>query len=253
MNQLNLTKFYSDSRRLAYNPASLQVKRSGLRSLISYDDRFTTVAQHLERLIKSFNGEKLKILDIGVGDGIYENILSDCSLGEVEFYGVDISEKQLVRSKKYLKDFKIVDLNKENIPYGSGLFDIVIVSEILEHVFYPEKVLNDSSRVLKNGGYLVLTYPNSGALQLRLSLFFTGHSPLLNYGQNKEHIRFFNKKDILGMITSKVKITHYQGLDSFLFGKWNFPIKIVTPRFLQVLGNRFLPGLALGNFMIFKK
>lgn len=227
------------------------VERRGIRRLISFDDRFLTVAEKLESLIIK-SPVKVKVLDIGVGDAVYESLLSKEVLRKAEIYGVDISDEQLKRAEKFLIELKVVDLNEEKIPYKSGFFDIVIASEILEHVFYPEKVLIEAARVLKRNGYLVLTYPNIASLQMRLSLFFTGSSPLLNYTQNKEHIRFFNKADVLKMTEDFAEVG-YQGLGSFLFGRWNFPIKIITPRFLQVFGNKFLPGLALGNFLMLKK
>lgn len=227
------------------------VERRGIRRLISFDDRFLTVAKKLESLIIKSPME-VKVLDIGVGDAVYESLLSKEALRKAEIYGVDISDEQLKRAEKFLIELKVIDLNEEKIPFRLGLFDIVIVSEILEHVFYPDKVLKEAVRVLKRNGHLVLTYPNSGSLQMRLSLLFTGTSPLLNYPQNREHIRFFNKAGILKMTNGLEKI-HFQGLGSFLFGKWNFPIKLITPRFMQVFANKFLPNLALGNFLILKK
>lgn len=252
MKKTKLSKFYRKQSRLDYHPReSLLVKREGLKKIISFDDRFLTVAAKLENLINRAP-RRVKVLDIGVGDGVYQSLLSSDVRKKSDFYGIDLSKEQLERARRYLKEAKVVDLNSEKIPYKESFFDVVIASEILEHVFYPEKVLSEAIRVLKKGGYLILTFPNSGSLHLRLSLLFSGASPLLNYPQNREHIRFFNKADILKM-TDSLEEVHYQGLGSFLFGRWNFPIKLITPRFLQVFGNKFLPGLALGNFLILKK
>lgn len=251
---MNLKDFYEDKVRLSYNPRnSLAKSRTGLKKLIAYDDRFDEVAGVLNRLTGDADKKEIKILDIGVGDGVYESMLPPGIFKKAHFYGVDISEKQLGRAKKYLIETKLVDLNKETLPYASDYFDICIVSEILEHVFYPEKVLNEAFRVLKKRGKLILTYPNSGSLQLRLSLFLTGASPLLNYPQNKEHIRFFNKDGIFKMLPPAARLESVQGLGSFIFAKWNFLVKIVTPRVLQIVGNRLLPNLALGHLMILKK
>ncbi len=250
---MKLSEFYGQNSRLSYHPRkNLLTKRTGIRRLISFDDRFITVAAKLEDLIINLQKSKVKILDIGIGDAVYESRLSKKALNKSEVYGIDISEEQLRRAKKYLKEARVVDLDENEVPYKSAFFDIVITSEILEHVFYSEKVLKEAIRTLKKNGYLILTYPNSGSLQLRLSLLLTGSSPLLNYPKNQEHIRFFDKVDILKMVNN-LEIVHYQGLGSFLFGKWNFPFKIITPRFLQVFGNKLLPNLAIGNFFIFKK
>ncbi len=251
---MDLTNFYQEKDRLSYNPVNnLSTPRNGLKRLISFDDRFVTVSSYFEELIKKTRKEKAKVLDIGVGDAVYERMISPEVSKKSEFYGIDISKKQLERSKKFLKETKIIDLNIQELPYKNDFFDIVLVSEILEHLFQPDFVLSEAIRTLKKDGYLILTYPNSGSIQLRLSLFFAGYSPLLNYPRNKEHIRFFNRSDILKMLKIKPKVVLYQGLGSFLFGKWNFPIKIITPRLLQVFGNEFLPNLALGNLLILKK
>ena len=253
MRKTKLSKFYRQKNRLVYHPRKdLLAERKGIKRFISFDDRFLTVARKLERLIKSFSKKKIKLLDIGVGDAVYESLLSKKSQEMTQVYGIDISKEQLKRGKKYLKEAKVIDLNSEKIPYKDEFFDIVIASEILEHVFYPDRVLAEASRVLKKNGYLILTYPNSGSLQLRLSLLFIGSSPLLNYPANREHIRFFNKANIIKMVKG-LEIVQYRGLGSFLFGKWNFPFKIITPRVLQVFGNKFLPNLALGNLLIFKR
>ena len=254
MKNLDLSSFYSDEKRLSYNPVkNTNFKRSGIKKFIAFDDRFFYVSTFLNQLIKDSKEKKVRILDIGVGDAVYESNIPDELFQKIEIYGVDISAEQLKRAKKYLKVSKSVNLDNESLPFKSNFFDIVLLSEVLEHLFSPDKVLSEAERVLEKGGHLILTYPNSGALQLRLSLLFKGSSPLLNFSKNKEHIRFFNKNDIFSLLNKNIKIIHYQGIGSFLFAGWNFGLRIVTPRFLQVLGNRFLPQLALGNFLIIKK
>ena len=47
----------------------------------------------------------------------------------------------------------------QNIPLSSNTVDCVKCTELLEHVEYPERVLNEISRVLKHGGILILSTP----------------------------------------------------------------------------------------------
>lgn len=251
---MDTQQFYEEERRLSYNPAErTNHERKGFKRLIAFDDRFVTVSQKLGELIQKTNTKKVKILDIAIGDGVYERLLAKEVLNRCEIYAVDISQTQLKRVRDIIKEGKIVNLDDHDLPYKDNTFDIVIVSELLEHVFFPDRVLSEAIRVLRENGYFLLTYPNSGALQLRLSLLLTGASPLLNYPHNKEHIRFFKKGDIIEMIDGKAQLVQYQGLGSFLFAKWNFPIRIPMLRIKQVIGNRFLPGFALGDMIIFKK
>ncbi len=67
----------------------------------------------------------------------------------------------------------VMDIEKEhqphilgdahNIPVESNAVDCVKCTELLEHVEYPEKVLEEISRVLKPGGALILSVPfNAG-------------------------------------------------------------------------------------------
>lgn len=250
---LDLSVFYDDPKRLKYNPVSSSFERVGFKKLIAYDDRFDSVKKELESLINKIHKRPVRILDVGVGDGIYESILDSEVKKKCEFYGIDISIKQAQRARVFMKEVKIVDLNMDNIPYPNNFFDICILSEILEHVFYPEKLIEETGRVLRKKFFLLITVPNSASLQLRLAILIKGASPLLNYPENKEHIRFFTSADIQNMVKDKFKILYLQGLSSFLFDKWNFFMKIPMPWIFEKLGNKFLPNLALGNLLVLQK
>ena len=251
---MDLTKFYEDKDRLKYNPReNNNIPRFGIKRFISFDDRFITVTHILLAIIKKFNKYPVKLLDIGIGDAVYESMFTQELKSKIDVYGVDVSQKQLKRAKAFIKSGKVINLDNARLPFKDNFFDIVIISELLEHVFHPENILKEAVRSLKYDGFLILTFPNSGSLQMRLSLLLTGNSPLLNYPQNKEHIRYFSKRNVLAMVGNDLKIVEFRGLGSFLFGKWNFPVKIVTPRFLQIFGNRFLKGFALGNLLLLQK
>lgn len=249
----NLSSFYDQDSRLEYHPQALFKKRKGLRKLIAYDDRFEQVKVELEDLIKRTKSSPVKILDIGVGDAIYESNIEGDLKRRCKFYGVDISAKQIARAKKFLHFGKVLNLDSQKLPFPKEFFDLVIASEILEHVFYPEKILKESRRVLKRRGFLLLTFPNSGSLHIRLSILFSGRSPLINYHENKEHIRFFTTFDIQKMLGKDFRLIKIKGLGSFFFDKWNFFFKIPMPRIMEVLGNKVLPNLALGNLLISQK
>lgn len=253
MKSKTIAHFYNRKERLAYHPQEIfSEKRKGARRLIAFDDRFEEVTKLLSDLIGKYP-KKLKVLDIGVGDAVYESKLPQVYQGRCQFYGVDISKEQIKRAKKYLFEGKVVDINSQKLPYPTNYFDIILISEILEHIFFPNSLLSDADRVLKPGGLMLLTYPNSGALQLRLSLLLTGRSVMLNYPENKPHIRFFRTDDIVMMLGKGFKVIKYQGLSSFLFAHWNFPVKIPMPRLVEIIGNKYLPNLALGNLLLVQK
>ncbi len=57
------------------------------------------------------------------------------------------------------------DAERDPFPYPDEHFDLVIAGEIIEHMIYdPMYLLLESRRVLREGGYLLVTTPNIGGL-----------------------------------------------------------------------------------------
>ena len=91
-----------------------------------------------------------RTLDIGCGEKPYAHLFS-CT----EYIGIDIET-----TEKYHEKHK-TDLfyNGVDLPFENNSFDSIVCFEVLEHVFEPEKIVNEMFRVLKPGGSLLLTTP----------------------------------------------------------------------------------------------
>jgi SAM-dependent methyltransferase len=64
------------------------------------------------------------------------------------------------------------------MPFEDGAFDVVINTELLEHLENHPRALTELSRIVKPGGLLVLETPNIMRLQSRFYFFLTGfHKP----------------------------------------------------------------------------
>ncbi|MEK7066667.1 MAG: class I SAM-dependent methyltransferase, partial [Patescibacteria group bacterium] len=197
---MSLAKFYdSQSQKDHYLLRSRPtlINRTGLKSLVAFDDRFQVVTDLLNRDIKT----GFKVLDYGCGDGVYESLLSKKTSISSKFYAVDISGEQLKKAKDLFFETSLISEDNPKTKYPDGYFDLIICSEVLEHVFSPENIISELHRVLKIGGILILTVPNYGSLQIRLSSLFTGRSPMVNYPRNLEHIRFYSVDDIKQLIS----------------------------------------------------
>jgi len=58
-----------------------------------------------------------------------------------------------------------------------GSFDLVLITEIIEHVAHPDEFLAAVSRFVRPGGHIVMTTPNGGYLRNRLPKFSTWSDP----------------------------------------------------------------------------
>jgi ubiquinone/menaquinone biosynthesis C-methylase UbiE len=94
-----------------------------------------------------------KILDIGCGDGVLLSLISNGSL-----YGVDLDQTSLDFASTKVKA-KLIQAPATKLPFKDNFFDIVLATEIIEHLTQPEKLIQEAKRVLKAGGRIILTTP----------------------------------------------------------------------------------------------
>lgn len=109
----------------------------------------------------------IKILNIGIGDGFFEEL---AKIKGFDFYSVDPNIESLEELYKKLlgNSYKLGNgLDKfkkgyiQDIPFATDFFDVVVVSEVLEHLEEQNmlKGLDEINRVLNNGGLILGTVP----------------------------------------------------------------------------------------------
>jgi len=93
-----------------------------------------------------------KVLDIGVGTGIFASALMKYG---AEITGIDVSEKMLEISKS--KGINNVFIgNAESLDFPDDSFDLVISITALEFIKNPDKAISEMVRVCKKGGRVVV-------------------------------------------------------------------------------------------------
>ena len=101
-----------------------------------------------------FKNNKLKILDFGAGSGA--NTIALTHYGEVYVYEENKNALQLLKKRfEKIPDIFVLDEINENI-----FFDLIIASDVIEHIENDDEIIKFFSRVLKNDGNILITVPS---------------------------------------------------------------------------------------------
>jgi len=88
-----------------------------------------------------------------------------------------------------------VDLN-DKTPYDDQHFDVIVASEVIEHLENPRFVVREWFRLLKPGGWVFFSTPNNESLRSILALLFRGHYQAFGNESYPAHITAILHKDI---------------------------------------------------------
>lgn len=106
---------------------------------------------------------KLRVLDVGCGSGNLSRPLA--SLGyDVIAIDEDRRAIQALRQHEILGNLQTVVSSLESFK-DEGFFNVIVLSEILEHLEDPPPALRKMSRLLQDDGVLILTVPNGWTLE----------------------------------------------------------------------------------------
>ena len=116
-----------------------------------------------------------KVIDLGCGNGEFTLKIKD-KIGCNKIFGVDIYEPSVKKAKSRGIEVIKHDLNVFPYPFEDGSFDVVVSNQVIEHLFYPVKFLKEIYRILKLGGYAVISTENLASWDNIFSLIF-GYTP----------------------------------------------------------------------------
>lgn len=180
-----------------------------------YNHKYTNTAE-ISRSSKQFaidcvpNGGGLRILDVGCGTGLNSAALA--AKGHT-VCGVDISSAAIEQYCGRGFEGQIVNL-EGGIDYPDGSFDLVFCSEVIEHMTMPEVLTFEMERLLKNGGHLVISTPNSAFWVYRL-LGLLGYT--VSELQHQKHFQFFSRRSLSRLLTAgQLRIKERFGRNMYL-------------------------------------
>lgn len=174
------------SKKLNRNLSSSEIEEERRWRLFCFK-RYLKMINIISKVIDK---EDIEFLDIGAVFGHFPYLLKKFFKSNVS--GLDISSPLHQKIKEILKTEGIIlkpcdlnNLNKKFIPFKNNSFDFVIFAEVLEHLLIsPLHILKEINRVLKKGGYLLLTTPNFSCLINRVKVLF-GKNVLAMYKEQE--------------------------------------------------------------------
>lgn len=104
------------------------------------------------------SNHKAKVIDLGCGDGGFTLKVSR-KIGCDKITGVDVYINALREAKQKGIVVKTVDLDGP-LPFKDNYFDVVVSNQVIEHLIYPVKFMKEIHRILKLGGYAIISTEN---------------------------------------------------------------------------------------------
>lgn len=164
--------------------------------------RFERIAQWIPA-----SAGPLRVLDIGTTPFTF---FIKRTFPHYEVWTLD--RTRLLKQRCQRADVRLVacDLDEGRLPFEDELYDVVVFTEVLEHVFAPPtEILKEVRRILKPSGKLILGVPNIARLSKRVKLL-VGLSPLpgADHQMNKDwqhghgHIHEYTRRELLSICRS---------------------------------------------------
>lgn len=156
------------------------------QSSFSYDNESNylkkTYRYYLEQVLNNSDKNKLRLLDIGCGNGFFLEEMKRAGIKLVS--GIEPSKPAVEKAPKSIRKSIKNDILKPNI-FKNNYFDIICCFHTLDHITNPNYFLKICFKLLKKGGVVLFIVHNTDGLSVKL---FGEKSAIFDI----EHIYLFN-------------------------------------------------------------
>jgi 2-polyprenyl-3-methyl-5-hydroxy-6-metoxy-1,4-benzoquinol methylase len=204
-----------------------------LKTIYFYDNKLPFF---IEKIFKSKQYRKAKIVDLGCGDGrLLIALKSNGYFSQNEFYGVDISKEKINYLKDVLPEVKPIVSDASDIKeLNNNEFDVVICSQLIEHVPSEDSLIKEIRRLVKRDGIVYVSsiikkwyglwiYRLNGKIRL-------DPTHLREYSSEEEFVNLLEKNRLK---CKEVKITPLKYSIFDLFLRFLIKLSIIKPEGFQ--------------------
>jgi len=172
-------------------------------------------------LARRYGRRGARFLEIGSGLGHLVGQLEDT----FETYGMDLNHWAVKQSKAVAGKSSLQTASAQELPFSDGVFNVVIIKHIVEHLPNPKKAISEIGRVTERDGILILATPNLDSLLKP----WKGDS-WIGY-QDPTHISLKPPAEWLELIRN----AGFSPLKVFSDGFWDVPYISLIPKQIQKL------------------
>lgn len=176
-----------------------------------------------------------KVLDLGCHVGAYSHYLAQKG-HHVVAADVDDNVLKIARRKYSHPNVQIVKVDSDRLDFEDNSFDSALLLEVLEHSLDPRGLVREIHRVIKPGGFLILSVPNAASyhtfgrtLLLDIKSYFRKMESWPEFATDqRDHYFYWDPFTIYRLLNRQgFKYADHRFIDNF---KWvNFLAKIFPP------------------------
>lgn len=149
-----------------------------------------------------------KILDVGCASGWFLSEISK-KRSNLSCFGIDPYKKAIDFGSKKYKSLCLQNADAHNLPFPDNYFDLIICTEVLEHVENPITILSEIKRVLKKNGQAIIEMDTGNKLFQTVWKIWTKHFVGKVWkGAHLQHFTYIKLKNMIkknGFVISEEK------------------------------------------------
>ncbi len=186
-----------------------------------------------------------KMLDIGCSQGAFSKMAADKGF---DVFAIDPAEEAIRYAKQNYGIKNALNCTIDKIPDNWTNFDVIVSLEVIEHIENPRLLIDKAFKLLKPGGYFILSTPNNRSIEVKCNKRPIGDYPPHHLSRYCiKTIKFLFEKegfDIINIFTNPV--------DRFAIGNILFPgfmVQLALDKEMAMPVNilSFFPKLFLPN------
>jgi ubiquinone/menaquinone biosynthesis C-methylase UbiE len=141
-----------------------------------------------------------KMLDVGCGEGFVTNFVKNANKS-IRIDGLDVDRKKIMYAKKRFSQINFKVGSVYSIPKPDSSYDLVVATEVLEHLSDPPRAIKEMKRV--SSKYLLFSVPRQPHFRIASILRLRY---LERWGEHPEHLHSWTRNELESFLSKFVKV-----------------------------------------------